>query len=179
MEEVLGSKCRRPLRDPESIARGMGPECAGDTGGRRRKNRSGARSWSGFSYAAMAHGNRAAPTLLSLIEKEEQRADQEVSEEPSPCRSELAEILMKYPTDLIDLVLAAPAAGAIAWQVKNYSKKKKPQGSMHPGRTLQEIRRMCIDLRLTFFPGMSTPQGQQIACVPYGDEGWRFKIRRR
>ncbi len=47
---------------------------------------------------------------------------------------------------------------------------------MHACRTLQEIRRMCIDLRLTFFPDMSTPHGQQIACVPYGDDGWRFEI---
>jgi hypothetical protein len=53
--------------------------------------------------------------------------------------------------------------------------EKNPAGSMPPGRTLQEIRRMCIDLRLTFFPGMSTPQGRQIACVQYGNDGWRFE----
>ena len=83
---------------------------------------------------------------------------------------------MQFPTDLVDLVLSAPAAGAIAWHIKNYSKKKKrPEGSMPPGRILQEIRRMCIELRLTFWPGMSNHQGQQIACVPYGDEGWRFE----
>ena len=174
MEAVRCIKCSRPLRSPESIARGMGPECAGDTRRRRRKNRSRVRSRSGFSYVSMDHGNPAAPTLLSLIERAEQRTDQPVVEETSSRRSGLTEILMKYPIDLIDLVLSAPAPGAIAWQVKNYS-KKKPQGSMHPGRTLQEIRRMCIDLRLTFFPGMSTPQGKQIACVPYGDEGWRFE----
>ena len=46
---------------------------------------------------------------------------------------------------------------------------------MPPGRTLQEIRRMCVDLRLTILPGRSTPQGQQIACVPYGDPGWSFE----
>lgn len=34
---------------------------------------------------------------------------------------------------------------------------------------------MCIDLRLTFWPGMTNHQGQQIASVPYGDEGWRFE----
>lgn len=50
---------------------------------------------------------------------------------------------------------------------------------MHPGRILQDIRRMCIDLRLTFFPGMSTPHGQPIACVPYGEEKWRFENSER
>ena len=175
MEEVRCIKCRRPLRDPESIARGMGPECAGDTRGHQRQNCSGGRSRSSFSYAAMTYAHPTTPTLLSLIDNNEQATDQQVVAQVSPCKNGLAEILMKYPTDLVDLVLSAPAPGAIAWQVKNYAKKKKLQSSMHPGRTLQEIRRMCIDLRLTFFPGMSTPQGQQIACVPYGDEGWRFE----
>lgn len=46
---------------------------------------------------------------------------------------------------------------------------------MPPGKILQQIRRMCIDLRLTFWPGMSNHQGQQIACIPYGDEGWKFE----
>jgi hypothetical protein len=82
---------------------------------------------------------------------------------------------MQYPTDLIDLVLSAPAAGAIAWHVRNYSKKRKLEGSMPPGQILKEIRRLCIDLRLTFWPGMCNHQGQQIACVPHGDESWRFE----
>ena len=82
---------------------------------------------------------------------------------------------MKYPADLVDLVLSAPAPGAIAWQVKNHSKKKKLVGTLPPGRILQEIRRMCIELRVTFWPGMSNPQGQQIACVPYGDDGWKLE----
>ena len=168
-------KCGRPLRDPGSNARGMSPECAGDTGGRRRKYRSSVRSQSGSSYAASGHSSAATPTLFSLVGEDEQRAEQPVVEEVSSHKSGHAVILMRYPTDLINLVLSAPTAGAIAWQVKNYLKKKKPEGSMPPGRTLQEIRRMCIDLRLTFWPGMSNHQGQQIACVPYGDEGWRFE----
>jgi hypothetical protein len=110
-----------------------------------------------------------------LVDEDEQVEEQPVVEEVSTGRSEFAKILMQFPTDLVDLVLSASAAGAIAKHVKNYSKKKKPAGSVPPGRTLQEIRRMCIDLRLTFFPGMFTPQGQQVACVPYGDEGWRFE----
>jgi hypothetical protein len=102
--------------------------------------------------------------------------DDEQQEETSARESGPAEILGQYPTDLIDLVLSAPASGAIAWHVKKYTKKRKQlEGSMPPGKVLQEIRRMCIDLRLTFWPGMSNHQGQQIACVPHGDEGWRFE----
>ena len=176
MEEVRCIKCGRPLRDPDSIARGMGPECAGITGGRRIKYRSGVRSHSSSSHEAISHGSAATPTLFNLVEEDEQTDEQPVVEAVTTRKSGLAEILMQFPTDLVDLVLSAPAAGAIAWHVKNYSKKRKrPEGSAPPGRILQEIRRMCIDFRLTFWPGMSNHQGQQIACVPHGDEGWRFE----
>ena len=169
-------KCGRPLRDPESIARGMGPECAGATGGHRRKYRSGVRSHGRSSYTAIGHGGAATPTLFTLVEDDEKPEEQAVVEEVSPRKSGLADILMQFPTDLVDLVLSAPAAGAIALHVKMYSKKKKkPEGSMPPGRILQQIRQMCIDLRLTFWPGMSNHQGQQIACVPYGEDGWKFE----
>ena len=174
MEEVRCIRCGRPLRDPVSITRGMGPECAGGTGGRRSKYRSGVRSRSGSLYAAMSHSTAYSFTVFSLTEHLEQRVALPIVEEIDDRKSRPAEVL-KYPTDLVDLVLSAPAPGAIAWQVKNHSKKKKPVGALPPGRILQEIRRMCIDLRLTFFPGMFTPHGQQIACVPYGDDGWRFE----
>ncbi len=176
MEETARCiKCGRPLRDPESIARGMGPECAGITGGHQRKYGSGVRSHGSSSYAAIGHSSVATLTLFGLVDEDEQPEEQPVVEEVSTRRSGLAEMLMQFPTDLVDLVLSAPAAGAIAWHVKKYSKKKKkPEGSMPPGRILQEIRRMCINLRLTFWPGISD-QGQQIACVPYGEEGWRFE----
>jgi len=153
----------------------MGPECAGITGGHQRKYRSGVRSHGSSSYAAIRHSSAATLTLFGLVDEDEQPEEQPVVEEVSTRRSGLAEMLMQFPTDLVDLVLSAPAAGAIAWHVKKYSKKKKkPEGSMPPGRILQEIRRMCINLRLTFWPGISD-QGQQIACVPYGEEGWRFE----
>ncbi len=175
MEEVRCIRCGRTLRDPASISRGMGPECAGGTGGRRRKYRSAVRSRSGSFYTAMNHCTASALTVFSLTEHPEQRVAQPIVEEIDDRKSRPAEVLMKYPADLVDLVLSAPAPGAIAWQVKNHSKKKKLAGALPPGRILQEIRRMCIDLRLTFFPGMSTPYGQQIACVPDGDDGWRFE----
>jgi len=153
----------------------MGPECAGITGGHRKRYRSGVRSHGDSSYAAIGHGSAATPTLFTLVEEDVQSEEQPVVEEVSPRKSGFAEILMQFPTDLVDLVLSAPAAGAIAWHVKNYSKRKKrSEGSMPPGRVLQEIRRMCIDLRLAFWPGISE-HGQQVACVPYGEEGWRFE----
>ena len=37
MEQIRCIKCGRPLRDPESIARGMGPECAGTNGRSSKK----------------------------------------------------------------------------------------------------------------------------------------------
>jgi hypothetical protein len=175
MAEIRCIKCGKPLHDAESIARGMGPECAGETGIRRRKNRSGMNTRSGFSYTTLEHGNTSTPTLLSLIDMDEPETDQPVVVDSSHGNSSLSEVQMKYPSDLLALVLSAPAPGAIAWQVKNYSKKKKLQGVVSPAQTLQEIRRMCIDLRLTFFPGMSTPHGKQIACVPYGADDWRFE----
>ena len=179
MEEVRCIKCGRPLRDPESIARGMGPECAGITGSHRIKYRSGVRSHGSSSYAAISHGSAATPTLFSLVEEDEQPEEQPRVEEISTRRNGLAEILMQFPTDLVDLVLSAPAAGAIAWHVKNSSKKrKKPEGSTPPGRILQEIRRMCIELRLRFWPGISH-QGQPVACIPYGDEDWKLENSNR
>ena len=175
MEEVRCIKCSRPLRDPESIARGMGPECAGAGGGYRRRYRASVSSHGSSYYAAIGYGSAVTPTLFTLVEEGQHIEEQPLVEEVLPRKSALAEILMQFPTDLIDLVVSAPAAGAIAWHVKNYSKKKKPEGTMPPGKILQKIRRMCIDLRLTFWPGMSNHQGHQIACVPYGDEGWRFE----
>ena len=172
-------KCGRPLRDPESIARGMGPECAGDSSARSRKNRSGVRSRSGSSYKEDRRGSMTIPTLFGLPEENNPPVERTMVEEVSPRKNGVAIILTQYPTDLINLVLSAPAAGAIAWHIKKYSKKQKPDGSMPPGRTLQEIRRMCIDLRLTFWPGMSDHQGQQIACIPYGDQGWKFENSER
>jgi hypothetical protein len=156
----------------------MGPECAGTHGGRRKRYRSRVRSQGSSDYAAMGHGSAVAPTLFTLVE-EGQHIDERTSvKEVISRKSTLTEMLMKFPTDLVDLVLSAPAAGAIGWHVKNYSKKKKPAGLMPPGRTLQEIRRMCIDLRLTFWPGIFN-QDQQIACVPFGEEDWKFENSER
>ena len=175
MEKIRCIKCGRPLRDPESIARAMGPECAGANGGHRKSYGSRVRSHGSSYYATIGHSSVVTPTLFTLVEEGQHMEEQRLVKEVLPHKSALPKILMQFPADLIDLVLSAPAAGAITWHVKNYSKKKKPTGSMPPGRILQEIRRMCIELRLTFWPGMSNHQGKQIACIPYRDEGWKFE----
>lgn len=176
MKEIRCIKCGRPLRDPLSIARGMGPECAGTNGARHKKYHSRVQSRSGSSYANVGHGSTDSLTLFSLARENEQQVEQSLVEGIFAHKSDPPEILRQYPADLIDLVLSAPASGAIAWHVKNHSRnRQKLGGSRPPGKVLQEIRRMCIDLRLTFWPGMSNHQGQQIACVPHGDEDWKFE----
>jgi len=174
MEKTRCVKCGRPLRNPESIARGMGPECSGITGNHPRTYRSRGRSHGSSNYPAIGHSSAVTPTLFTLAEEDQHLGEHSSVKEKLLRKSASSEVLLQFPTDLIELVLSAPAKGAITSRIKNYSKRKKSTGSMPPGRILQEIRRMCIDLRLTFWPGMSNHQGQQIACVPCGDECWRF-----
>jgi hypothetical protein len=70
MEVARCKKCGRPLRDPESIARGMGPECAGSTGG-RKKYYSRKRVHSVSAYSLGADGTTSL-ALFTLIQKEEE-----------------------------------------------------------------------------------------------------------
>jgi|WetSurMetagenome_2_1015567.scaffolds.fasta_scaffold150241_2 hypothetical protein len=69
METTRCKKCGRPLRDPESVARGMGPECAGSHGG-RKKYYSRRKVHSGSAYSLGAEGT-ASLTLFTLVQKEE------------------------------------------------------------------------------------------------------------
>ncbi|MGE5464832.1 MAG: DUF6011 domain-containing protein [Syntrophothermus sp.] len=70
MQTTRCKKCGRPLRDPESIARGMGPECAGSTGG-RKKYRSRRQVHRGSAYS-LGFTGVASPTLFTLVQNEEQ-----------------------------------------------------------------------------------------------------------
>jgi hypothetical protein len=70
METTRCKKCGRTLRDPESIARGMGPECAGRTGGRRKKYCSRRKVHSGSAYSLGAEGITSL-TLFTLVQNEE------------------------------------------------------------------------------------------------------------
>ena len=75
MEVIRCTKCGRPLRDPESIARGMGPECANITGshwkghGRSKYVRRG-------SASLISTGEVTAPTLITLLAKEGQSKEE-------------------------------------------------------------------------------------------------------
>ena len=70
MQAPRCKKCGRTLRDPESIARGMGPECAGSTGG-RKKYCSRRKVHRGSAYSLGAEGT-AFPTLFTLVQEEQQ-----------------------------------------------------------------------------------------------------------
>ena len=70
MQATRCKKCGRTLRDPVSIARGMGPECAGSTGG-RKKYHSGRKPHKGSAYSLGAQGT-AFPTLFTLVQNEEE-----------------------------------------------------------------------------------------------------------
>jgi hypothetical protein len=178
MEEIRCKKCGRPLRDPESIARGMGPECAGITGGRQKGHRFSRDVPRGTAYLLTA-GTTTSPTLFTLIQKEEQPEEEVMPVKQEAPNRRLSDLLRQFPTDLVDLVITAPDAGAIAFHTKTYSRRKTRQpGSIHPGKALKEIRRMCIELRLPFWPGISD-NGRPVACVPCGDDDWKFENSER
>jgi hypothetical protein len=178
MEMIRCNKCGRPLRDPESIARGMGPECANVTGGHWKGYGSSKQVHQG-STGLMSTGEVTIPTLFSLVEKEEQqKEDVNIVADKAITRG-MSDILLQFPTDLVDLVLSEPPTSAVAFRTKTYSSRKKKQlGSINPGKALKEIRRICIEIRLVFWPGISD-EGRPVACVPYGASNWKFENSER
>lgn len=153
--EARCKKCGRPLRDPVSIARGMGPNCAGiaSTGSSFRLNR---QVQSGAVYPSVGKSH-ASMNLFSFGEEHQKG---------------VPATLEKFPCDLLDLVLSAPAAGSIAARVKTYSRRKKRNG-VHPAILLKQIRRMCIEFRLLFWPGLSKNL-EPIPCIPCGENDWKI-----
>ena len=85
----------------------------------------------------------------------------------------MSEILKQFPCDLVDLVLSAPTAGSIAAGVKLHSHRRQKSDAVHPAKLLKQIRRMCIEFRLLFWPGLSMNL-QQIPCIPYGENDWKL-----
>jgi hypothetical protein len=146
--------CGKPLHDPVSIARGMGPKCAGifNSG---KSFHSTSRISSGSSYS-LVEGKHAAMNLFSFVEERQNR---------------VPETLRRYPSDLVELVLSAPAAGSIASRVKLYSRRRK--NNCKPTKLLKQIRRMCIEFRLLFWPGLSMNL-QPIPCIPHGENDWKL-----
>ena len=84
MEETRCIRCGRPLHDPESIARGMGPECAGASGSSGKSYRANVRSRSSSYDAAVGHGRTGTPTLFTLVEDSQYEAEQPLVDEILP-----------------------------------------------------------------------------------------------
>lgn len=85
----------------------------------------------------------------------------------------LPETLRTYPSDLVELVLSAPPAGSIGSRVKLYSRGRKNNESVNPAKLLKQIRRMCIEFRLLFWPGLSMNL-EPIPCIPCGERDWKL-----
>ncbi len=152
--EAKCKKCGKPLHDPVSIARGMGPGCAGITSNgkghslRRRSHR-------GTAYSRVGD-NPATLNLVSLAEE---------------IQSRIPEVLQVYPPDLVDLVLSASQPGSIATRIRRCSGGE--QNKVPPIKLLKQIRRTCIEHRLLFWPGLSMNL-EPMACIPHGEDGWKI-----
>ena len=89
----------------------------------------------------------------------------------------MPEALEKFLSDLQDLVLMAPAAGSIAAHIKTNFRRKKQNG-VHLARLLKQIRRICIEFRLLFWPGLSMNL-EPIPCIPCGENNRKIAKDRR
>lgn len=153
--EAKCKQCGRPLHDPVSIVRGMGAKCAGL-----------ARSGNSFhasrnpAQGTAAAGTGGDPASLIPFSPPEDHPD------------EVSAIFKQFPSDLVNLVLCPSTPGSIAPQVKAYSRH---QGlSRRSGaRLLRQLRWLCIELRLVFWPGMFMNQ-VPIPCVPHGENDWKL-----
>lgn len=148
--------CGKPLRDSISIARGMGPKCAGVVSS-GKSFRSDPHISSETAYSLMGENN-ATTNLFSFVDERQVRVH---------------ETLRRYPSDLVDLVLSAPAAGSIAARIKLHSRRRQNNIEAHPAKLLKQIRRMCIEFRLLFWPGLSMNL-EPIPCIPYGENDWKL-----
>lgn len=148
--------CGRPLRDPISIARGMGRKCAGISN-------------SGKSFHPIAGSSRE----TSYVSTEGHHAATGPLSFGQELRDKVPETLRRYPPDLVNLVLSAPATGSIAAGVKLYSRHRQNADGVHPAKLLKQIRRMCIEFRLLFWPGLSKNL-EPMPCIPCGDNDWKI-----
>jgi hypothetical protein len=147
--------CGKPLRDAMSIARGMGPKCAGVSSA-GRSIRSHVKG-SGETIYMSSGTTHAITSLFTYVEERQTR---------------LPETLRRYPSDLVDLVLSAPAAGSIGRRIK-HSSHKRQANPVHPAKMLKQIRRMYIEFRVLFWPGIFNNL-EAIPCIPYGENDWRI-----
>ena len=153
--EAKCKKCGRVLRDPVSIARGMGSRCAG-IARTRKSSYSSSYAHCGSSYP-LVRKSHSDIGLVSFGEEHQNR---------------VPETLEKFPAELLGLVLSAPSVGTIATQLKTYAHRENRKCS-HPGTLLKQIRWMCIEFRLLFWPGLFKNL-EPIPCIPCGENDWKI-----
>jgi len=152
-------KCGRSLSSPESIARGMGPKCAGISTSRGKSVPARKMSLSGSPHDTYGTNHKTMPLFAW--------ANDSNGHKHVPVQ------LSRFPSDLLDLVLSVPATGAIAMRVKNHKQIRSRVKGQSPIITVKEIRRTCINLRILFWPGFSS-KGVPLACIPCGEGNWRI-----
>lgn len=154
--ETICKKCGKPLRDPTSIARGVGPKCAGIAGAGK------------IFHSSRSLGSGAANPEIgkSQLTMNLFYFGEDLSDRIPPK-------LYGFPLDLVDLVLSAPPAGSIAARVKSYARRNKEEGKIHPITLLKQIRYLCIESRLLFWPGLSQNL-EPIPCIPHGESDWKL-----
>lgn len=74
MQSPKCAKCGRPLKDPASIARGMGPECAGTASRGRKTTPQLRRRRGGTAYALTSPAGQI--TLPVFVEEPETRVEE-------------------------------------------------------------------------------------------------------
>lgn len=169
MSQPRCKKCGRPLTNPISIAMGMGPECAGISTSRRSSSvRSRKTTHRGSPYSAGANHSGDAD-LFTWVE-----SFRTVEDQQNQLDTTKLGVLKSFPSELVNLVIDEVEAGMIAHRVKEYTKRKDRKKNVpHPRLLLRDIRRVCLELHMMFFPGLSQ-NGRRLACIPC--EGDRWKI---
>lgn len=157
--EARCKKCGRVLRDPVSIARGMGTKCAGLSGKGGRSVLVRTHHGSGFAGSPASPGKTVAP-LFTWVDNENRQ-------------KHVPDQLAAFPPELLGLVLSAPSIGTIPRRLKSHRRKTRSQKGRSPMLTVKAIRRKCINLRMLFWPGFFL-KNKPLPCIPCGDGNWRI-----
>lgn len=168
MSQPRCKKCGRPLTNPISIAMGMGPECAGISPSKRSSSvrvRKTARGSAPYSTGSNHSGDMDLFTWVESSSAEDQLVRSGAKK---------LDLLKRFPLELVNLVIDEVEAGMIAYRVKEYTKKKdRKKDAPHPRLLLRDIRQVCLELRMMFFPGLSQ-DGKQFACIPCDGDLWKI-----
>jgi hypothetical protein len=147
----------------------MGPECAGISPSRRFSSARGRKAvHRGSPYSTGANHSGDAD-LFTWVE-----SFRTVEDQPFQPGTKTLGVLKSFPLELVNVVIDEGEAGMIAHRVKEYTKRKgRKKNVPHPRLLLRDIRQVCLELRMMFFPGLSQ-DGKPLACIPC--EGDRWKI---